>query len=373
MTEAWLLLELAGEAALLLWGLHMVQSGVMRAYGSRLRQRLGSGLSNRRRGFAAGLMVTALLQSSTATAFMVASFCAGGAVALVPGLAAMLGANVGTALIVQVVSFKVDALAPLLILAGVVAFRTATRTRQRDLGRASIGLGLMLLSLHLMGGTMAPVEASPALRTVLGALADQPLPNLLIAAVLAWAMHSSVAAVIFVASLHAAGVIGAEAAIAMVVGANLGSAMNPLLEGDRSEWARMRVPVGNVANRALGAVLALGLLPWATQALVALDAAPARLVANAHLAFNLAMALLALPLLPALARLLRRALPERPLADDPATPRYLDEAALRTPPSRWPMPNARRCARPMPWRRCCAPSPPASAPRTATSRVASRS
>ncbi len=332
MTEAWLLLELAGEAALLLWGLHMVQSGVMRAYGSRLRQRLGSGLSNRRRGFAAGLGVTALLQSSTATAFMVASFCAGGAVALVPGLAAMLGANVGTALIVQLVSFKVDALAPLLILAGVVAFRTAARTRQRDLGRASIGLGLMLLSLHLMGDTMAPVEASPALRTVLGALADQPLPNLLIAAVLAWAMHSSVAAVIFVASLHAAGVIGAEAAIAMVVGANLGSAMNPLLEGDRTEWARMRVPVGNVANRVLGAVLALSLLPWATEMLVALDAAPARLVANAHLAFNLAMALLALPLLPALARLLRRALPERPLADDRATPRYLDEAALRTPP-----------------------------------------
>lgn len=332
MTEAWLLLELAGEAALLLWGLHMVQSGVMRAYGSRLRQRLGSGLSNRRRGFAAGLTVTALLQSSTATAFMVASFCAGGAVALVPGLAAMLGANVGTALIVQVVSFKVDALAPLLILAGVVAFRTAARTRQRDLGRASIGLGLMLLSLHLMGTTMAPVEDSPALRALLGALADQPLPNLLIAAVLAWAMHSSVAAVIFVASLHAAGVIGAEAAVAMVVGANLGSAMNPLLEGDRSEWARMRVPIGNVANRIVGAVLALSLLPWATEALVAVDAAPARMVANAHLAFNLAMALLMLPLLPAMARLLQRALPERPLAEDPATPRYLDDSALRTPP-----------------------------------------
>ncbi len=332
MSEAWLLLELAGEAALLLWGLHMVQSGVMRAYGSRLRQRLGSGLSNRRRGFAAGLMVTALLQSSTATAFMIASFCAGGAVALVPGLAAMLGANVGTALIVQLVSFNMDALAPLLILAGVVAFRTGTRTRQRDLGRASIGLGLMLLSLHLMGATMAPVENSPALRAVLAALADQPFPNLVIAAVIAWAMHSSIAGVIFVASLHAAGVVPAEAAIAMVVGANLGSALNPVLEGDRSEWARMRVPIGNLANRVLGAVLALTLLPWCVQAMAWIDPAPARLVANTHLAFNLVLALLMLPLLPGFARALQRLLPERPLADDPATPRYLDEAALRTPP-----------------------------------------
>ena len=132
MAGIWTLIEVAGEAALLLWGLHMVQSGIMRAYGTRLRQRLGSALSNRRRGFAAGLLVTSLLQSSTATAFMVASFCAAGAVALTPGLAAMLGANVGTALIVQVFSFEVSKVAPLLILAGVVAFRGGEQSRRRD-------------------------------------------------------------------------------------------------------------------------------------------------------------------------------------------------------------------------------------------------
>lgn len=332
MSEAWLMLELAGYAALLLWGLHMVQSGIMRAYGSRLRQRLGVGLANRRRGMAAGLAVTALLQSSTATAFMVASFCAGGAVALVPGLAAMLGANVGTALIVQVLSFDVSALAPLLILAGVVAFRGTGQARRRDLGRAAIGLGLMLLSLHMMVAVMAPVETSPALRAVLSAVADLPLPNLLIAAVIAWAMHASVAAVLFVASLHAAGVIGAEAAIAMVVGANIGSALNPVLEGDRSEWARLRVPLGNLANRLVGGVAVLAALPWATQAMMWIDPAPARLVANAHLVFNVVLAIAALPLLPAMARALERLLPEAGPAGDPAAPRYLDEAALDSPP-----------------------------------------
>lgn len=332
MSEAWLMLELAGYAALLLWGLHMVQSGIMRAYGSRLRQRLGVGLANRRRGVAAGLAVTALLQSSTATAFMVASFCAGGAVALVPGLAAMLGANVGTALIVQVLSFDVSALAPLLILAGVVAFRGTGQARRRDLGRAAIGLGLMLLSLHMMVAVMAPVETSPALRAVLSAVADLSLPNLLIAAVIAWAMHASVAAVLFVASLHAAGVIGAEAAIAMVVGANIGSALNPVLEGDRSEWARLRVPLGNLANRLVGGVAVLAALPWATQAMMWIDPAPARLVANTHLVFNVVLAVATLPLLPAMARALERLLPEAGPAGDPAAPRYLDEAALHSPP-----------------------------------------
>jgi phosphate:Na+ symporter len=161
MTELRLLLELAGEAALLLWGLHMVQSGVIRAFGSRLRHALGLALGDRLRAFAAGLGVTAALQSCTATALMVSSFAASGAVGLAPALAAMLGANLGTALIVQLLSFDAAAAFPTLVLAGVLAFRRGQRARTRDLGRVAIGLGLMLLALHLMLGSMAPVEASP--------------------------------------------------------------------------------------------------------------------------------------------------------------------------------------------------------------------
>ncbi len=331
MAELRLLLELAGEAALLLWGLHMVQSGVQRAFGSRLRHWLGVALGNRVRAFLAGLGATAALQSSTATALMVGSFAATGAVALVPALAAMLGANVGTALIVQLLSFDVTAVFPLLILAGVTAFRRGSRAQVRDLGRVSIGLGLMLLALHLMVESMAPVEASPGLRQVLAALADQPLPNLLLAGFVAWATHSSVAAVLFVASLAGSGVVGPPAAIAMVLGANIGSALNPLMAADGQDRGSLRVPLGNMVNRLAFSLLVLALLPQATAALQALDAAPARLVANAHFAFNLLAAALALPLLPALARALRWALPDRPPADDPAAPRYLDAAALTTP------------------------------------------
>jgi phosphate:Na+ symporter len=333
MAELRLLLELAGEAALLLWGLHMVQSGVVRAFGSRLRHFLGLALGDRMRAFLAGIGVTAALQSSTATALMVGSFAASGAVALAPALAAMLGANVGTALIVQLLSFDVAAIFPTLVLAGVLAFRRGRRARTRDLGRVAIGLGLMLLALHLMVGTMAPVEASPTLRALLAAVADQPLPNLLLAAAVAWAAHSSVAGVLFVASLAGSGVATPAAAFAMVLGANLGSALNPLLEagGDRADVARLRVPAGNLLNRVVGAALGLTFLPQAVGWLAALDPAPARLVANAHLTFNLATAALALPLLPALAGLLRRLLPDRTAADDPAAPRYLDEAALDMP------------------------------------------
>jgi len=104
-----ILLDLVGGVALLLWGLHMVRSGVVRAFGSDLRRFLAVALRNRFLAFMAGLLVTALLQSSTATGLMTASFVAGGEVDLVPALAIMLGANVGTTLIVQILSFNVSA------------------------------------------------------------------------------------------------------------------------------------------------------------------------------------------------------------------------------------------------------------------------
>src|SRR4051794_18494370 len=141
-------LNLIGGVALLLWGLHMVQSGILRAFGSDLRHLLSKALGNRLVAFAGGLSLTALLQSSTATGLMTASFAAEGVVALVPALAIMLGANVGTTLIVQILSFNTTAAAPVLFIIGLGLFRGGTGTRWKDVGRIAIGLGLILLSLH---------------------------------------------------------------------------------------------------------------------------------------------------------------------------------------------------------------------------------
>jgi phosphate:Na+ symporter len=328
-----LLIELAGEAALLIFGLHLVQRGVERAFGAGLRRAVGVALGSRPRAFLAGLGVTAALQSSTAAALMVGGLTARGALGLEPALSAMLGANVGTALIVQVLSFDVRVVFPALLLFGWVAYRRGGSSRQRETGRAVMGLGLMLVALHLMLDSMAPLQASPSLRVVLQLLADAPLLNMLVAALLAWAMHSSVAAVLLVGSLAGSGVLGAEAAVAMVVGANLGSAITPVLavRSDVRDLSRLRLPLGNLLNRLVGAVLALALLGPMTQVLSALDASPVRLVANAHLGFNLVLALATLPVLGPFARLLRRLLPAPPAAAEAGAPRYLDPEALSIP------------------------------------------
>src|SRR6478609_404299 len=160
MSATSVLIHLLGEIALLLWGITMVNSGVQRAFGSDLRWILGTALRTRLQAFIAGLGVTTVLQSSTATALMVSSFTAGGAVDMVPALAVMLGANVGTTLIVQVLSFDITLIFPMLIFFGYMGYKRGSSSRMKDLGRVAIGLGLMLLSLHLLSETIRPIESS---------------------------------------------------------------------------------------------------------------------------------------------------------------------------------------------------------------------
>src|SRR6201990_2763724 len=260
------LLDLMGGVALLLWGLHMVHSGILRAFGPDLRRLLAKALGNRFAAFAAGIGLTAILQSSTATALITSSFTAEGLVGLVPALAIMLGANVGTALIVQILSFNIAAAAPVLFILGLVAFRGGARSRIKDLGRGSIGLGLMLLALHVLLDTLAPAENAPGVRVFMSAITGDPVLCVVIGAAVTWAVHSSVASVLLIMSLAYAQFISPYAALALVPGANIGSAINPVFEGARRDNpASYRLPVGNLINRLLGILILVPFLrPIAT-------------------------------------------------------------------------------------------------------------
>src|SRR5580698_5094661 len=278
------LIDLAGSVALLLWGVHMVQTGVQRAFGAKLRGFLGSALRNRFKAFMAGIGVTAILQSSTATGLMITGFAAGGLVDLVPALAVMLGANIGTTLIVQLLSFNVAEVAPALILIGVLMFRR-TSAAPRDFGRVLIGLGLVLMALSQFVALLDPYEDVPSLRMLLGAVATQPVLDVILAAGLTWAAHSSVAVVLLVMSFAAKGTVPPDAALALVLGANLGTAINPVLEGTTGDDpAAKRLPIGNLINRALGVAVALALLGPIGRWMVVLEPDNARAVADFHTA-----------------------------------------------------------------------------------------
>jgi phosphate:Na+ symporter len=321
-----------GGVALLLWGLHMVHSGIVRAYGSGLRRFLGKALRNRFLACGAGILVTALLQSSTATGLMTASFVSGGAVDLVPALAIMLGANVGTTLIVQLLSFNASAIAPVLFLVGVIAFKRGGQPRTRDLGRVAIGIGLMLLSLHILLDTLVPAETAPVVRSLLTAMTGDPVLCLLVAAALTWGAHSSVTVVLLVMSLAYSGFITPTASISLILGANLGSAINPLVEGSRSDNpASRRLPLGNLINRLVGCAVVLPFVQPIAALFSRFEHNPSRMAADFHTAFNVALALVFILPLDGLARFLTRLLPQRTKPIELSTPLYLDEAALATP------------------------------------------
>jgi phosphate:Na+ symporter len=327
------ILDLMGGVALLLWGLHMVHSGVVRAFGADLRRLLGIALQGRFRAFLAGVFVTAILQSSTATGLMAASFVTGGTLDLVPALAVMLGANVGTTLVVQILSFNISVVTPVLLLTGVIAFKRGGRTRTRDLGRVVIGIGLMLLALRIFLGALVTSESVlPISQALLGAITAQPIVCLAIVAALTWAAHSSVAVVLVVMSLGAAHLVSPTAVLAMVLGANVGSALNPLIETSQpGNPASRRLPLGNLLTRIVGCALVLPFLNPIADTLQRYEPNPARLAADFHTAFNLLLALVFIGPLDFVAARLTRWLPDQPKSADPGTPVYLDPSAASAP------------------------------------------
>ena len=349
------LMDLAGAIALLIWGVHMVQTGVTRAFGPQLRRIVSNALANRFKAFLAGLGVTSILQSSTATGLMVTAFAAGGLIDLVPGLAVMLGANVGTTLIVQVLSFDVSKVSFLLVLIGVFMFRRSAVTRTRDLGRVGIGLGLMLIALQHLLSMIIPFEDVPSLRVLLGAITTDPLIDIVLAAGLTWAAHSSVAVVLLIMAFATQAVVPSHAAFALVLGANLGTALNPLLEsGVGGDPAAKRLPIGNLINRVVGCALALALLNWFGPALVTVEPNAGRAVADFHTGFNVVLALLFFPLLKPFARLLVHLLPAGSTLPIRPGRSISTGRRARPPASRSPAPRVRRCAWSTCSRPCCA-------------------
>ncbi len=326
-----ILIELLGAVALLLWGTRMVRTGILRAFGADLRHLLRVSLRNRFLAFLAGLGVTGMLQSSTATALVVASFAGRGLVATGPALAVMLGADIGTTLVAQVLSLDIGWLAPILILLGVIAYLGAAASNYRELGRVAVGLGLMLLALRLIIGASAPMHDAPILKELFTALADEVLLAVLLAALLTWLAHSSLSVVLLVMSLAVVEVVSLPLAGTLVLGANLGGALPALTATFGEPPAGRRIAVGNLLFKLIGVVAVLpfvGLLvPW----IALLESDPARFVVNFHTAFNVALGLAFIMLTGPVANLCARLLPDRPVEEDPGRPRYLDRTTMDTP------------------------------------------
>ncbi|PYF06928.1 phosphate:Na+ symporter [Rhodobacter viridis] len=325
-------LNVAGAAALLIYAVRMVRTGVERAFAPQLRHWLRASARNRLVAAASGSTVALLMQSSTAVAVLAAGFVTAGTISAGVGLAMLLGADIGSALVVQALVLRPVWLAPLLLLIGVASFLRTQEKPGRQIGRILIGLALTFVALDMIAHASAPIRDLAGLPSVAGFLQQDPISTFVLGAALAWVIHSSVAAVLMVMVFATQGLLTIPVAAALVLGANLGgSFIAVMLTLGASAGARQMV-WANALVRGGGAAACLAALSLVPHDWSWLGATPGRQVINLHLLFNLAVAAIGLAMIPALLAVLSRVIPHRP---DPALtqdlPGALDPAALAEP------------------------------------------
>jgi phosphate:Na+ symporter len=326
------LLNLLAAVALLIWGTHLVRRGILRVFGANLRQLIAHSVSNRLTALMSGIGVTALVQSSTATALIVSSFVGQGLVGLPAALAVMLGADVGTSVIAVVFSMDLSWLSPLFIFVGVVLAISRKDTTVGRIGRVLIGLGLMLLALRLITESTTVLTQSPAVRTLLGALTSDLLLEILTGAVVAVLAYSSLATVLLTAALAGSGGIPLDVALGLVIGANLGSGILAVLTTLNSTALTRRVPLGNLIFKIIGVAIMTPLVGLWLQHARAYVPDTATQVVLFHLAFNLVVGVACIALTGTVARMAERLMPVQDQQDAPnMRPRHLDPSALATP------------------------------------------
>ncbi|EJM68333.1 Na/Pi-cotransporter [Pseudomonas sp. GM50] len=325
------LLNLLSAVALLIWGTHIVRTGILRVYGSNLRHVIAHNMSRRWLAFVAGIMVTAMVQSSNATAMLVTSFVGQGLMALTPALATMLGADVGTALMARVLTLDLSWLSPLLIFLGVIFFLSRKQTRVGQMGRVGIGLGLIILALQLIVEAAAPITQAQGVKVIFASLTGDILLDALVGALFAMISYSSLAAVLLTATLAGASVISLPVAIGLVIGANIGSGILAFLSTSMQNAAGRQVALGSLLYKLIGLLLIIPVLDPLVHWIDSLDFSPQEMVIGFHLLYNTVRCLILLPSVGPMAKLCAWLLPERPDINGTAKPRHLDPTALVTP------------------------------------------
>ena len=312
-----ILISIAGAAALLIWAVRLVRTGVERGFAGPMRIWLRHSASNRLSAAVTGMGAAVLLQSSTAVAVLVSNFAAKGGLATTTGLAILLGADVGSAVVTQLLVLRQPILIPLLLLIGVAIFLRAESGNARQVGRIMIGLALIFVSLDMIRAATEPMVANPGTKVVMAYLGRDLLTAFVIGAGFAWVVHSSVAAVLLFVTLAGQSILPPAAAAAMILGANLGGAFIAFGLTLSAPIESRRMVVGNLVLRGGGAILAVLLIGWMPDLLNRLGANPARQSINLHLVFNLTLAVLALPFVGPLTAVLTRLMAERLPADQP--------------------------------------------------------
>ncbi len=340
LRTGWMTVQLLGGLALFLYGMDHLAGALRVLAGSKLRLFLGKMTRNRFVAVFSGAIITALLQSSSVTTVLVVGFVSAGLMTLAQSIAVIMGANVGSTLTAQIIAFQIDAIAPVLIAAGFAAMFFIPIERWAQLGRAVLGLGLLFFGMGMMGDAMEPLRHYAPFIAAMAQMTN-PILGIAIAALFTALVQSSAATTGIVIVLAGQGLLGLDAGIALIFGANIGTCVTALLGTIGKNRDALRTAVAHVVFNVVGVLIWLPLIPVLAD--IVRDITPnysgtggadiARQIANAHSIFNILNVVLMIGFVPLMARLIKRMVPEsknaRPIAD--MRPKYLNNDMVHTP------------------------------------------
>jgi phosphate:Na+ symporter len=325
------LLALFGGLALLLYGIRLSGESLQRAAGGRLRGLLTGLARHRALAVVSGVLVTGIAQSSAATILMLIGFVSAGLMTFRQTLGIILGADIGTSITVQLIAFHIQDYALVLVGIGFFVAFVARRRVVKDGGQAILGFGLMFLGLKVIMDGSAPLAQDALAVQVVGAIGNSPVLAVLIGAGMSALLASSTAPIGMTMALAHHGVLSLPGAVAMVLGANIGTCATAIMAAAGTTAEAKRVASAHIAFKLLGVGL---VLPWLTPFTALVGASTpdvTRQVANAHTFFNVGIGLLFFPFQSWAARAIEALVPEDQQGDNPFRTRYLDERARDQP------------------------------------------
>lgn len=320
MTILIFMLNLAGATMLLLFAVRMVQTGIERAMGSSFKRIITARKDSRIQTALAGVLLAIVLQSATAATLLASGFTASGLLSLAGALSVVLGADFGSALVIQILSFSLDWLIPVLLVCGGYLFLKIEGPVWRQVGRILLGIAFILLALRLIGEAMEPIREGEFLPAIAGYLQTDYVTAFLVGLAVTFVMHSSVAAILMFITFVSLGVLPVMAGVSLVLGANLGSALIPIWLSRGMVVEARRVPVGNLILRGIGAIIVLFVVNN-TPALALFNGFPdGQILVSVHLTFNMLLLITALPFVGLLDAPLKAMLPNTNGNGDPHEP-----------------------------------------------------
>ena len=294
MAIAQFLLELAGAIILILFAIRMVRTAVERAFGTTFR-RLVTGSNARLRATFAGMALAAIMQSSLAVAILITGFVNAGKLSFQLGLPAMLGADLGSALVIQFLSVKIGWLAPLLLVSGGLMFLKSKSSMPKQIGRGLLGVALVLIALESMRATVMPIRDSTFLLQISALMSRDFITAFLVGTFLTFIMHSSLAVVLMIVTLVSLDALPLMVGVSLMLGANLGSSLLPLWITRAMPPLARQVPMMNFLIRGTASVIMVVAVNQSPLIELLPDLDNAQKVILSHILFN-TLLLLTIPL-----------------------------------------------------------------------------